>query len=176
MGYAKVRIVSEYIEKHLDVGTVDAPSTYLKGTLPMNWEPPVENDEVVGSKDMDYFGGFTKNTILGLAGSMGHVLRGNNGSEFEMGVSHLYALYKILATEPDKPRHVLPDREDDYYTEKAFIGVQRQTWLMTGQIQQLEFLAKTLMQGPLAYSFHPSYKATQSYIVLGTPIYVAIAD
>ncbi|HYT46447.1 MAG TPA: SAVMC3_10250 family protein [Methylomirabilota bacterium] len=31
--YAKVRIVSEYIEKHLDVGSIDAPSTYFKGKL-----------------------------------------------------------------------------------------------------------------------------------------------
>jgi len=33
--YTKVKIVSEYIEKHIDVGTIDAPSTYLKGTLSM---------------------------------------------------------------------------------------------------------------------------------------------
>src|SRR6266513_3844429 len=31
--YAKIRIVSEYIEKHLDVGSIDAPSTYFKGKL-----------------------------------------------------------------------------------------------------------------------------------------------
>ena len=33
--YSKVRIVSEYIEKHLDVGSIDAPSTYFKGKLSM---------------------------------------------------------------------------------------------------------------------------------------------
>jgi hypothetical protein len=174
--YAKVKIVAEYIEKHLDVGTVDAPSTYFKGTLPMKWGPPFENEEVAGSGDMVYFGGFTQRTILGLAGSMGHVISGNKGSTFEMGVSHLYALFTILASDPQKPISDLPDTEDNYYIDQAFLGVQRQTWKMRGPKQQLEFLAKTLLQGPLAYPFHPSFKATQSYVVLGTPIYVALAD
>jgi len=174
--YTKVGIVSEYIEKHLDVGSIDAPSTYFRGTLPMKWGLPLENETVVGSKDMVYFGGFTKRTILGLAGSMGHVIGSNKGSTFEMGVSHLYALFKILASEPQKPITVLPDSEDNYYIDQAFLGVQRQTWEMRGPKQQLEFLAKTLLQGPQAYPLDPSYEATQSYIILGTPIYVAIAD
>lgn len=174
--YAKARIVSEYIEKNLDVGTIDAPSTYFRGTLPMKWGPPSENKSVVGSRDMVYFGGFTKHTILGLAGSMGHVISSDKGSTFIIGVSHLHALFNILASEPQKPISVLPDTEESYYIDMAFLGVMRQTWEMRGPKQQVEFLAKTLLQGPLAYPFHSSYEATQSYVVLGTPIYVAIAD
>src|SRR2546430_14102855 len=44
--YAKVKIVSEYIEKHLDVGSVDAASTYFKGTLPMRWGELAESGTV----------------------------------------------------------------------------------------------------------------------------------
>src|SRR6266480_8136240 len=142
--YAKVRIVSEYIEKNLDIGTVDAPSTYFRGTLPMKWGPPLENEDVVGSGDMVYFGGFTQHTILGLASSMGHVISSNKGSTFEMGISYLYALFRILAYEPQKPITIIPDVTDDYYNDMAFLGVQRQTGEMIGPKQTLEFLAKTL--------------------------------
>src|SRR5436309_3024639 len=51
--YSKVKIVTEYIEKHLDVGSIDAPSTYFKGTLPMawgtlqDWGTQLETNEVV---------------------------------------------------------------------------------------------------------------------------------
>jgi hypothetical protein len=86
-----------------------------------------------------------------------------------MGVSHLYALFKILASEPQKPISVLPDTEENYYIDQAFLGVKRQTWEMRGPRQQLEFLAKTLLQGPIAYPFHSSYEGTQSYVALALP-------
>ena len=35
--YSKVGIVSEYLEKHFDVGTIDAPKTYFKGDLLMQY-------------------------------------------------------------------------------------------------------------------------------------------
>lgn len=56
--YVKVQIVSEYIEKHLDVGSVDAPSTYFKGKLPMRYG-------TLG-RDAIYFGGTNSHIILGL--------------------------------------------------------------------------------------------------------------
>ena len=64
--YDKVRLVSEFIEKHQDVGSIDAPSTYFKGTLFMKYGSPV--------KVVIYFGGVTSNTILGLCGSLKHVI------------------------------------------------------------------------------------------------------
>ena len=48
---------------------------------------------------------------------------------------------------------------------------------LKGPKQQLEFLAKTLVQGALdLLSSAPIEKGPQSYVVLGTPIYVAIDD
>lgn len=35
--YSKLRLVVEYVEKHLDVGWIDGPETYFKGSLPMSW-------------------------------------------------------------------------------------------------------------------------------------------
>src|SRR5947209_11465862 len=63
--YAKVKIVSEYIEKHLDVGSIDAPSTYFKGKLSMK-QGTLLNQAA-------YFGGETERTVIGLCGSMKHV-------------------------------------------------------------------------------------------------------
>ncbi len=69
--YSKVQIVSEYIEKHLDVGSIDAPSTYLKGKLSMGWGPTL---------GIAYFGGNTARTILGLGGSGHHIIGSNQES------------------------------------------------------------------------------------------------
>lgn len=174
--YVKAKIVAEYIEKNMDVGTVDAPSTYFRGTLPMKWGQRIENQSIVKFGDMVYFGAFTQHIILGLAGSMGHVIGNDKGSNFEMGVSNLYALFNILAAEPQRPINVFPYKDERNDIDSAFLGVMRQTWEMRGPTQQVEFLAKTLLQGPLVYQLDRSFNATQSYIVLGTPIYVAIAD
>src|SRR5258708_39832202 len=71
--YAKVKIVSEYIEKHLDVGTVDAPSTYVKGRLSMR--------QGTFKDQAAYFGGETTQTVLALCGSIKHIIGSNMGAE-----------------------------------------------------------------------------------------------
>ncbi len=32
-------VVVNYIENNMDVGTIDQPKTYFKGSLPMSWGP-----------------------------------------------------------------------------------------------------------------------------------------
>jgi hypothetical protein len=63
----------------------------------MKWGPPSENEEVVGSKDMVYFGGFTQHTILGLAGSMGHFISRKKAQHLKW-VFHTLLLAQFLDT------------------------------------------------------------------------------
>ncbi|MFL5665304.1 MAG: DUF7019 family protein [Ktedonobacteraceae bacterium] len=165
--YAKVKIVSEYIEKHLDVGSIDAPSTYFKGTLLMQYVF-LEEDEVV------YFGSVTPQTVVGLGGSLKHVIGSTRAENNRQPNSTLYALLRVFQSVSDSnfsfettnPQNIervkdtglrLIERVTMHITHRQKIG------------QQLEFLAKTLIQGPLPHYHHP-------YVVLGTPIYVAIND
>lgn len=49
--------------------------------------------------------------------------------------------------------------------------------MLEGPKQQLEFLAKTLLQSPfLVKNEDRPIQSPQSHVVLGTPIYVAIDD
>ncbi len=91
--YSKVQIVSEYIEKHLDVGTIDAASTYFKGTLPMRWG-------LLGDYSI-YFTGITNRTYIGLGGSLKHVLGANSGSA-PIGIqsSHMHKIFADIIRIP----------------------------------------------------------------------------
>src|SRR6266516_4215438 len=99
--YAKVKIVSEYIEKNLDVGSIEAPSTYFKGILPMRYTI------FAGSKTrVVYFGGTTTHRIVGLGGSPEHLI-GNKPSASpgppimpSSTLAHIaYALHKLYYQE-----------------------------------------------------------------------------
>src|SRR5712692_3005987 len=67
--YTKLQTIVKYIEKHFDVGTIDEPKTYFKGTLPMQWGRILRSGVV-------YFGGTTPRATIALGGSRQHVLGG----------------------------------------------------------------------------------------------------
>jgi hypothetical protein len=162
--YAKVRIVSEYIEKHLDVGTVDAPSTYFKGQLSLR--QGTFKDQVA------YFGGETAQTVLGLCGSIKHVIGSNMGTEIHTFNSALYAFEIMIADVISEAKLVYNDTSaenkiDEEIEQDALIAIVYLTKNQKGHKQQFEFLAKTLLQG---------HSYTKHYVVFGTPIYVALTD
>src|SRR5205823_4893152 len=100
--YAKVQIVSEYIEKHLDVGSIDAPSTYLKGSLSMWWAPTFLGKSAV------YFGGHTERTCLGLGGSTIHLIGRNENSRI-----YFSSLPDLLCVLQREEKVLLFDRKTD---------------------------------------------------------------
>lgn len=62
----KLNVVSNYINKHLDVGDVDHPRAFFKVTIPMRWEDLGRN--------FVYFTIITDQTVLGLGCSMHHII------------------------------------------------------------------------------------------------------
>src|SRR5260370_27167413 len=166
--YAKVRIVSDYIEKHMDVGTVDAPSAYFKGQLSMR--QGTLHDQAA------FFSGETEKTVLGLCGSMKHVIGNVVDSKIPIPQSSLlYAIehmIRVLVTEskliPYNPAITADDVEYEMHQD-TLKGIGYMNYGKDASKQQFEFLAKTLLQGTF-----PIYN--QPYVVLGTPIYVAIDD
>ena len=190
--YAKVKIVSEYIEKHLDVGTIDTPSTYFKGKLLMQWgqiELPADRNVLSLTRTEDYFNnissdvyfaGKTDRTYFGLCGSLKHVL-GTTTEAINKVNLNLYGsssligfrikLEQIYANNPPLKNEQRTDWEDREWVEWIISAKQN----MRGPKQQLEFLAKTLLQVNTANESTgnvPIYL----HVVLGTPIYVAIDD
>src|SRR6266702_901597 len=154
---SKVRIVSEYIEKHKDVGSIDAPSTYCKGTLPMRWGP-------IGGQTI-YFSGSSTRTSIGLGGSLKHVIGAHAESpERRLSSSDMGSILETLeeALEHYESHKEINTSLSEY--ERVFDAILTVRAYTTGLKQQVEFLAKTLLQGQSSYK----------YVVLGTPIYVAI--
>ena len=180
--YAKVRIVSEYIEKHLDVGSVDAPSTYFKGTLPMRW---TDRETMHGKV---FFGGTTTHTVIGLIGSQQHII-GSNQPKRGISFSFLPAIYGFLRLEYVlylQARQLLFPQAEMTKNLMLIMAAYFAKFKIPEPEQQLEFLSKTLLQGPVSKRlinkhlvrkpYEPELDIPQPYVVLGTPIYVAIAD
>lgn len=166
--YSKVKIVSKYIEEHLDVGTVEAPSTYFRGTLPMKLELINRNGGYVGAI---FFAGVTNRTIIGLGGSAHHAISSSltpapPSNDLGENPSSLHTLLRFLLREFE--RDVQSPAEFGKPLERKVESILLEISMSSIPSQQFEFLAKTLFQ-------EPSSDQGQ-HIVLGTPIYVALAD
>ncbi len=164
--YSKLRLVVEYIEKHLKVGWVDAPETYFKGSLPMIWgllrhmRPSEEAPYAV------YFGGKTSRTVFGMVGSAHHLV----GLRSDAPKSETIVYYtpneilKMLANDTEMPSLdvlKIAEREITGVVTTAIIrGTEKNA------SQHLEFLAKTYL--------HEDFN--NNSLLLGSPIYVAFAD
>ena len=155
--FSKLKIVEYYIVTNLDVGSIDKPGTYFKGTLSMR-TTIIQG----GRSPFVYFGGIDKNQAVALVGSPKHIWGQPTIPSSEWPGTSYYFLsfildaFNLVSGEPSelKPKKS-SDLSDLYDYVKSFDQEIR------GGDQLLEFLAKRL------YNSHNS--------VLGTPIYVALA-
>jgi hypothetical protein len=134
---------------------VENPKTYFKGTLPMRWGP-IARSKVEG---FVYFGVETNNIILGLGGGKQYMI-GEIGESTETSDA-CYLISQILQSELDKSG---PDNTPNQ--ETTLHAIRDLTKEMLGLQQHLEFMAKTIRKGRLG----------SEHILLGSPIYVALAD
>ena len=168
--YDKLDLVSSYLEKEGSIGTVDSPKQYFKGILPMRWGPYGRDEK----SQLVYFGGITDaGTVLGLGGSMDHVLEKERGSSHAHSHSLSFAIANKLSEELDIPGTPKDKYEiegvsrtfalnDESYLESVSLATDQ----MEGPLQNLEFLAQKLIAGG----------GDDRRVVLGTPIYVAVAE
>lgn len=164
--YSKLRLVVEYVEKHLKVGWIDAPETYFKGSLPMGWGllhsfarlNKLQNDQQEPPNAV-YFGGFTDRTTFGMIGSAHHII-GVRSDAAKSGIALYYTpneMLKALVKETEPP-----PSDWTMILSEANREVRGQLMMPT---EPLEFLAKTY-----------AYKTGDKNTLLGSPIYVAFAN
>ncbi len=167
--YDKLDLISSFLEKEGSIGTVDSPKQYFKGILPMRWGSYGWDEK----SQLVYFGGFTDaGTVLGLGGSMDHVLEKEKLSSHANPNSLPFAIANKLSVELNIP--LIPGDKyeiegqrrafalnDESYLEAALLATDQ----MEGPLQNLEFLAEKLIAGG----------GDDRRVVLGTPIYVAVA-
>jgi hypothetical protein len=158
---SKLDLVSRYIEKHEQIGTVDTPNSYFKGIMSLLWGPPEDSPMV-------YFGGETEHTILGLVGSRKHVI-GKAGESGLMTIASSFTpeIPNLLQTIRQKLFDNTHEKDDRFDQSDAGL-VAFTTKHLKGPHQKMEFLAKRLIE---SYS-HDNKKR----VVLGSPIYVALVE
>jgi hypothetical protein len=158
--FSKLKLVTEYIERHEVVGTVDKPENYFKGTMNMRWGPVGgRNDTIM------YFGGVTDETVLGLAGSIHNVIGAPGTSDLigALGWVPGSATPRILSA----LRAVIDVGDGRKTDEFSLHSIAYATRYMHGPLQKFEFLAKRLQE---------EKKGRGLSILLGSPFFVALAE
>lgn len=165
--FSKLEIVSKYIEKSDQVGTVDTPNSFFLGQMPLRWGPLS-----IGHHKFVYFSGVTDKTFLGLSGSIKHVI-GNPGtskttdlmSDIEISDSSAPKIITSLATvlEAEDQDNLPLKRKPSY----EIYLVEQMAKKMEGSLQNCTFLARNLMSGK---------RLDGKQVLLGSPIYVALAQ
>lgn len=156
--YSKLEIILKFIRKNFGVGTIDDPKDYFEGTLPMRWGRWGETKE---EQQVVYFGAVSGRTVLGLGGSISHIKGPHGDSTVSISPSFDYNyLLNVL------------QKELNLSSEDISLGiVDAATRSMTGLEQRLEFVAKRLLEGPIE-----SAEKSPTHILLGSPLYVALAS
>ncbi|MGC7097439.1 DUF7019 family protein [Amycolatopsis lurida] len=155
---ARLERVVRHIEDHGDLGTVDEPGQFFWGLLPMRW------GAIEGRPSAVYFGGRAERTIVGLGGSLRHVVgtAADAVPEQTIGGSMLPAMLDWLDSD-----------EDGEVDDGSLAVVLRANAGLRGPAQNVEFVAKRLMQGTSPY---PEPNQKEMTVLLGSPLYVAMAD
>ena len=146
----RLEAVCEFIQQFGNVGTVEEPQEYLADVLDMTWE-------TYGLKDgnerdrLVYFAGVSKRNVLGLAGSVIHLVGRptpsrellftiGGGSEFPY---ILRFLHEVLSGERHGNSFLYGNESPEQtWIEDTYRFSHR---LMDGPKQRLEFLAKRLL-------------------------------
>ena len=143
--FSKARIVVEQVQRDYDIGTVDDSRPYFEGSLQLRWG--VYPDARIG-EPLVYFGGVTRQTILGLGGSARHLIGAvpmTSGSTFSLGGSALPSILTVIR----RADQTTETADDDDNGDRAALGeVQAFTNGMTGPRQALQFLRATSPDGP----------------------------
>lgn len=192
MRYSKLKIVTSYLEKHAEVGSVKEPKAYIKDIQTMRWGPV---------SDIIYFTGFLSSdsnpyadlfspyvmsgTYFGLGGSLTHVLgmafsNTYKPTEYRAPGSGLPAIHQalrrsiteeLMTYDSKNVSIILPSTKINFAerrlsTEDNVQDTYNEMKRDLAPEQKFEFFAKILMcnRGQLFTT------------LLGTPIYVAFAD
>ena len=187
----RLKAVVTQIRAREKLGTIDRPAEYFEGTLPMRWGP-FETDHIrlerrVGAdwavRETDssivYFAGSTETSLVALGGSSNHVVgRVGESNTREWSGSAGPVLLSLLLRDAVTNDRAAFDEDEYGGSLRMFMdlidakhpdgldllrGTMKRTFAkMIGPEQRLEFLAKRLVSG--------------NRLILGTPIYVAMAD
>jgi hypothetical protein len=164
--YTRLQIVVEYIQRNMEIGSVQSPKEYFRGSAFMRWAQI--------HLGVVFFGGKINKTNVGLGGSTKNLL-GQRTTNVEIGISHTPWLAALLLKEienqitliPWQPEIANPHLTEENQNERVLSAASFWAGNMAKDpVAKFEFLAKKLV-----YADHMGEK-----VLLGTPIYVELID
>jgi hypothetical protein len=174
---ARLERVVRHLHDYGDLGSIDKPGQFFWGLLPVRWGPfpGAEPSSLV------FFGGRTDHTVVGLGGSGRHVLGSPpNGDRPGTLLSSMPTILDQLSTASDAEDELVVEAAGDVHgvldraDRAALATVHRAVRQFKGAAQNVEFVAKRLLHGPSP--FPESDPRAGMAVLLGSPIYVALAD
>lgn len=146
----KLGAVCEYLRRNENVGTIDSPGKYIEGTVPLKYGIVSEY-----ASEIAFFGGIVGGTKLGLIGSsaslVGAVERADsNHAPYYYTLKFLNRAVVAEGIEGAPP----------YYSFSEAVDIALKS--LPPQTHSMEFFAKVLY--------------TETNLVVGTPLYVAIDE
>jgi Family of unknown function (DUF7019) len=186
--YSKLQLVCDFLERESLVGAPQEQAEFVHATLLMHWGP-LRN---AGAPGMDvgavFFSHVSDASVVGLGGSAKHLIGASGESAAHIfssafGIVHaivaewgeapashpsdLEAARRLTSLGPDYQPSTVKDALPKHEALDAVLWAAR---MMTGPEQRLEFLAKPLLRsGTYGDAERPD-------VLLGSPIYVALAD
>src|SRR3954447_24918191 len=176
--YSKVALVERYLRESHEVGpilSVGKPTKFFAGTVPMQWGPYLhhETNVVVPGEPMVWFAGESKSVILGLGGSLKHMIgqapqpvssvtSPNPDYPVFTSRSNMFEILRILrglapGTQPQTRRNVAGDVA---ITTSEALGAYQHAGVPPTEVECLAF---RLLDG----------RHGQKEVVLGSPLFVA---
>jgi hypothetical protein len=165
--FSKLDIVRNYLDDEGLIGTVDEPKSFFGTTMSLSWGPY----STMKDAEFVYFGGRTTESVVGLGGSLKHVI-GEAGTAYTHSSSGTGFLVKALreaigATAADReldfgkivigeegypidsgPGEAMSSRaRADFGRESALTAVVLASGQMGGPWEPMEFVAKRLVNG-----------------------------
>lgn len=157
----------DFITKYGNVGTVDEPNEYVADTLRLKSASFIWPDQ----PDVAYFSGTTKATIVGIGGSLHHLIGSSPDSEGLSSSSQLRGLMEFIMFHRDSTDNDYISKPDWNIDDwKMFHYLMKAQERMGGPSQMMEFLAKRL------YSHGEPAGTGISKMLLLTPLYIALVD
>ena len=168
--YSKLSVVLRYIYEYGAVGSIDNPEDYFSGTAMVRWGLYDSQNTLV------LFVGSTNETIFGIGGSLAHLL----GAKPEANTPYVSTtpfLVDLLCQDLDlqalneQERHnmALLLNEGRNKAEMALWAVEHANKYMNSASQKVEFVAKRLLHKEKEFK-------NDKGVLLGTPLYVALAE
>jgi hypothetical protein len=175
----QLAIIERFIEEERDVGTIQEPRSYFRGTMNMKYGPLGSYEFIV------LFHGREGGNTVGLGGSSWHLLGGQRPMTEFHAYSHSPTLWVALAeqisADPAGAEWVRREREGPSHGPSEEAAVIHDAppdavlhvvdWLEPeGPVQRVEFLARRLVDGDFPARAPHGRQLPPGHITLGTPL------